>query len=732
MHSTSLLRVHRARLCARVILLPLLAAVTVLATAVTAQGMPIKAAARGHSLALAASRPPPAGRRHIGAVFSPGPWRSGPAPSAGLFTGSSGFGSALAGSAPAGNGPSAVALDAATHTIYVANGNNDNGPDAGGNTVSVIDARHCNAQDVSRCKGPWPTITAGNLPAGVAVDQKTDTVYVTDFGDNAVSVFNGATCNALDTSGCGQRPATVPVGPQPQSIFADQANHTVYIANTGNGLGATTTVSMLDSATCNATDLAGCPAAQPPTVDVGAVPEGVTVDQATHTVYVTTIGALNGWAVLDASACNATTQAGCGTIGRLTGDPIGPNAAGVDPANNTLYTANFDNTISAFDLRHCHAGDLAGCATDQPGTVTPLPPVGFDHALWVAVDVPLHSVYVSFQKDDSLIVVDTSVCNGSYLAACAALRPPAIHTGADPEGIVLDSQTQTLYTANEVGNDISVIDASHCNAQTMAGCRHPAPAVVLAAGAGAADPDVHTAYLTSGTSTVSMIDTASCNAGHLSGCAATWPTVTVGAGPTAVAVNRQTHTIYVANAGDGNSGTVSVINAATCNATSTAGCATPATLQVPGGNPDGIAVDTGTGTLYVATRTSSGPNLISVFNAATCNATRTTGCGQTPAMLKVGDSGGAQFGSALSLAVDQATNTIYATNVVTQHRSVRRRQRVRHQRRYLRRRHHHWLRPDPGPPSRPDSIPGASRSTRPATPFTPPTSPTASTPAPSR
>ena len=58
MHLTLLLRVHRARLCARVILLPLLAAVTVLATAVTAQGMPIKAAARGHSLALAASRPP--------------------------------------------------------------------------------------------------------------------------------------------------------------------------------------------------------------------------------------------------------------------------------------------------------------------------------------------------------------------------------------------------------------------------------------------------------------------------------------------------------------------------------------------------------------------------------------------------------------------------------------------------------------------------------------------------
>jgi DNA-binding beta-propeller fold protein YncE len=622
---------------------------------------------------LADPRPPAharsgGGQRHGGALFSPDPWRSGPVPSAGPFTGSSGFESALVGSAPVGNGPSELAFDPATHTIYVANGNNLNGPSAGGNTVSVIDARHCKGQDVTRCKGPWPTITVGNLPSTIAVDQQTDTVYVTDFGDNTVSVFNGATCNALDTSGCGQAPATVPVGPQPLGIFADPANHTVYIVNTNNGLGITTTVSMLDSATCNATDLAGCPTTQPPTVDVGAVPQGVTVNQATHTVYVTTIGtsaAQNGWAVFDASTCNATTQAGCGTIGRLTGDPSGPIDAAVDSANDTLYTANFDNTISAFDLRPCYAGDLAGCATDQPGTVTPLPLIGFDHSLWVAVDAPLHSVYVSFQKDDGLVVVDTSVCNGSHLAACAALRPPAIHTGADPEGMVLDSQTQTLYTANEVDNDLSVIDASRCSAQTIAGCRQPAPAMALAAGAGAADPAVHTAYITSGSNTVSMIDTANCNASHLSGCAATPPTVTVGAGPNAVAVDRQTHTVYVANVGNGSSGSVSVINAVTCNATNTGGCSNLATLQVAGGNTDDIAVDAATGTLYVATLTSSGPNLISVFNAATCNATHTTGCGQAPAVLSIGDSGGAQFGSVLSLAVNQVTNTIYATNVVT-------------------------------------------------------------------
>jgi DNA-binding beta-propeller fold protein YncE len=597
----------------------------------------------------------------------------------GMLATSSGFGSALVGSAPVGKGPSFLAMDPATHTIYVANGYNDNGPQAGGDTVSVIDARYCNASDVSRCKGPWPTITVGNrtpsdLPGGIAIDMKTDTVYVANVGANTVSVFNGATCNATDTSGCGQTPAEIPVGLQPLTLFADPANHTVYVANYGApALGGTpgnsTTVSMIDSATCNATDLAACPAKPPPAVDVGAAPNDVTVDQATHTVYVTTIGtqnAQNGWAVFDADTCNATVHTGCATIGQLIGDPVGPNGAEIDPANSTLYTANWDDTISAFDLRHCHAGDLAGCATDQPGIVTPFPSHGIEHDLYVAVDAQLHSVYVTYQKDDALIVVDTSVCNGSHPAGCATLHPPTIHTGTDPEGIVLDRQTQTLYTASQVDNAVSVIDAALCNAQDTSGCRQPPPAITLTApGASAADPAAATLYVTTGSNAVAMINTGDCNASHPSGCASTPATVTVGDNPSGVAVDGPAHTIYVANLGTGSSGTVSVINAATCNATSTGGCGNLATLHVPGGNPDDIAVDTATGTIYVATLTSSGPNLISVFNAATCNATHTSGCGQAPAVLKVGDSAGGNGNSALSLAVNQATNTIYATNVIT-------------------------------------------------------------------
>ena len=83
-------------------------------------------------------------------------------------SGQSGFGSALVGSAPAGAGSSVTAIDEATDTIYVANGNNANGPkNAGGNTVSVIDGHRCQGTDVSRCKGPWPTLTVAWSPGSI-------------------------------------------------------------------------------------------------------------------------------------------------------------------------------------------------------------------------------------------------------------------------------------------------------------------------------------------------------------------------------------------------------------------------------------------------------------------------------------------------------------------------------------------------------------------------------------
>jgi DNA-binding beta-propeller fold protein YncE len=566
-----------------------------------------------------------------------------------------GLGSALVGSAPAGSSSSAVAVDADLHTAYIANGFNANGNSPGGNTVSVIDTRHCNAADVRMCPGPWPTVTVGNEPSTLTVDHTTHTVYVTNVDDNTVSVIDGLTCNGRVVAGCDHAAATIPVGSAPIGVFADGSNHTVYVGNFADG-----TVSIIDSASCNGAHAQGCPSVAPPTVRVTDSPGDIDVNQRTHTAYVATTSGLTAF---DTRTCNATTSAGCGNVGTFHlcsyPDCFGPFSAKVDPENNTIYEGDGDTTVVAIDGSTCNADHLRDCSTVAYGSVT-LPDPGFgDHILSIAVDVSRHSVYALLQKDDAAVVIDADVCNGSHPSACATLVPPQIHTGANPQSIAVDQHTHTLYVANQADNTLSVIDASRCNAAVTTGCFHRPPATDLAAPAGiAADAAVHTVYVASGTHDIAMIDSRDCNAYHPRGCDQAPPTATVGDLPAAIAIDDTTHTAYIANQGSGPSGAVTLLDTHACNAHHTH-CASAGTLQVPAGHPSDIAVNTTTGTIYVATATNAGSDVISVFDATTCNAATTTGCGQLPATMTVGPSSGC---SSLAITVAEATDTIYATD----------------------------------------------------------------------
>ena len=134
-------------------------------------------------------------------------------------------------SLPAGASPQGIAIDAATGTIYVAN--------IGDNTISVINARTCNAVDLSGCGQAPASVKDPGGPIALAVDQATDTVYVANIGDNfsgkshTVAVINGAICNGHQHSGCGQTPRTVRVGGGPDGVAVDQATDTVYAVNDG-------------------------------------------------------------------------------------------------------------------------------------------------------------------------------------------------------------------------------------------------------------------------------------------------------------------------------------------------------------------------------------------------------------------------------------------------------------------------------------------------------------------
>ena len=197
------------------------------------------------------------------------------------------FGAALVGRAPTGKGPAATLYDASTDTIYVANGFGPDSPSLGGNTVTVIDGRRCDARSVAGCKGPWPTITVGELPSALAVDPARHTLFATSWpedGPGSVAVVDISHCRAGDTTGCGSSLATIPVGTGPYALHLDDASHTAYIANFIDN-----TVSVIDTAACNAAHLSGCPATPAPSFAVPDGPGDLDVNSRTHTAYVATL-----------------------------------------------------------------------------------------------------------------------------------------------------------------------------------------------------------------------------------------------------------------------------------------------------------------------------------------------------------------------------------------------------------------------------------------------------------
>ena len=78
------------------------------------------------------------------------------------------------------------------------------------------------------------TILVGAAPRAVAVNPKTNTIYVTKFNANTVSVISGRTSTVT---------ATDAVGTEPAAVATDAKTNTAYVTNLGDN-----TVSLL--ATC--------------------------------------------------------------------------------------------------------------------------------------------------------------------------------------------------------------------------------------------------------------------------------------------------------------------------------------------------------------------------------------------------------------------------------------------------------------------------------------------------
>lgn len=537
--------------------------------------------------------------------------------------------------AEVGGNPVGELIDQRTHTLYVANGNTNN--------VSVINTLTCNALQTAGCDQNAPTVAAGTGPLAFALDPAKDTLYVADLGSDTVSMIDTATCNASNHAGCGQVAPQVTVGSGPTLLALDTATDTVYVPDVNGD-----TVSMFDASTCNATDTKGCTVSS---VTVGSGPNAVAINPSTHTAYAANFndGTVS---VINTATCNAEASGGCsGPLPTVSlGPEAGPDSIAIDQLSDTVYIPIFGPSLGSLALLNgatCNAEVVSGC--DQSPRTTPIG----SSPDWITEDPVTRTVYSLNQDDSNLSVINAATCNARDSAGCREV-PPALAFGFNGGGVVVDPSTDTVYATSQNNNTVTVLNGATCNGTVTFGCDAYAPTTPVGNGAQpiVVDPGDHTAYVgNQDDNTISVINTAECDIAHLSGCSHVWPTINIGFSDYfGLALNAATHTLYASNLG-GN--TLAVIDASACNAMITAGCSqTPETVTV-GNGAAGIAIDQATDTVYVA---DVDDDTVSVVNGAICNATITSGCDQAAPTIATGN-------GPVPVALDPATRTLYVGNL---------------------------------------------------------------------
>jgi len=221
--------------------------------------------------------------------------------------------------------------------------------------------------------------------------------YITNFGDNTVSVIDTAT-NKIT--------ATVPVGKWPWGVAVNPAGK-VYVANSDGG-----TVSVIDTATDTVTA----------TVPV-RIPLGVAVTPDGEKVYVT-MGDSSTVSVIDTSTNTVTAKVKVGTS---------PFGVAVNPDGTRVYVANEGSTtVSVIDT--------------VSNKVTATVKVGSNPA-GVAVNLDGTKVYVANGNSNNVSVIDT-----------ATNTVTATVNVVGPNGVAVSPDGTKVYVSS--GNGISVIDTS--------------------------------------------------------------------------------------------------------------------------------------------------------------------------------------------------------------------------------------------------------------------------------
>ena len=312
-----------------------------------------------------------------------------------------------------------------------------------------------------------PTINVGTGPLGIAVNQATDTVYVTNLGDfsgNTVSVINAATCNGSPAfrlrpdSGDDHRRSR-PVGhrhqPGQQHHLRRQQQRR---RRPGQPLGDQRRYLRRSQHHRMRPDPARLPG-------VGRAPNGIAIDQSTHTVY--TANALDATvSVIDVTPIpghpNYPPRVAVGSTARSHRHrPRQPHHLhrrrirrySLDPARAASDRAGNDGSS---DLRRPPAPSNQSAGQTTPPSLLPprqLPVINCQHQGFPTFeedeDEETPEVRSGFPGGHGAAGLGDrgATCNAQNTSGCSHM-PPTVKVGSNPVDVSLNKATDTVYVAN--------------------------------------------------------------------------------------------------------------------------------------------------------------------------------------------------------------------------------------------------------------------------------------------
>ncbi len=282
-----------------------------------------------------------------------------------------------------------VFADTTDQTLYVSNYID--------NTISVIDPAD---------NSTTATVTVGTNPTGIAVLPDLSFVYVVNAGDNTVSVID-ADSNIVTTT------ITNTDGLSPRDIIASSDGSKVYVSNEGNGSVSAITTSS-NTVTANIT--------------VGFIPRGLAISPDGSTVYVANYGDDT------VSLIDTDTDTVSDTI-TLPG-ASGPTALTLNTDGSILYVANnSSNTVSVIDTS--------------------------DNSIVASMGVDLEPLDIQYAPNDDLLYVIDSFANMiDVLNAADNTNVSAFAAGNIPNQAVLSADDSLLYVAEQGDNVVTVYNTS--------------------------------------------------------------------------------------------------------------------------------------------------------------------------------------------------------------------------------------------------------------------------------